>query len=1041
MSNKRKIDTAVKSLGKFYDLPGTSLENQSLDILGRNNAGASVNQLGDSLNTRDDTQFSIFEKKLNDIMYSTADGAPTTFTIIKRINEILLDESASTQDKDLVHDLIQIYYASHPVLNGTGTKDEDPKPRPTINNILKYGDEQKGLLNANASNPTKDDPSLSIILSNSMRMSLENKNIDPATIILNGLPNVELARASPYVSVQFFTPRAPTNEKGQIQALSLLKFLEGGKNTLSKTEEVMLEASHVKASDLLERVEDIEDYTMAGMELFTSPQTLTNGDTPQDYDETSSANKYDSVRANPVLDKFRPFMSLNDIELKVVPTKGAMSFKSGTMRITLHDRSRLSEIAEFIRADMYKTNEILIEYGWSHPDGNVIANQQNPYNAFGLLLDGTRVKEKYNIINSSFSFKDSGEVEISLSIVMRGATASRTEFISSNPENSGQTLKELEQLQESIAKLRDKIFGQLGDGSKTKEIRGSQILEAATDVNSFLALGSDLKTSLRKLRYDLRAATKGKSDLAGLATQLLKDLDAMFDAEGSSKTDKKTGKKTRAKGKSGAISQVRNSILKSISDKITKLNETSDPWLADGLSATNIVAGKGSSAKGRYINKKSWTGKIKRQNKRLLGEENPNNILRSKEVSLAYLLLHFVGEPIANSRQYDDVQMIFYPFNVNAGAANQINVANFLVDLPYFVSEFARYRLERVSKSGNMSVEQFLHFVQETLLDDPAAKSYGLHDTEGAFYKAVVNDGEVQTRANDNVPKFNERMHTAMKKYTHDGVWKQPQIRFYIESLAEQVPQEDGVDTDGNNSKTILRIHIFDQQATSYTTVQSILNASRDSEIEQIKSINLNPKPNDKGGNAGVQKAKDQVISHAINLASSEGFLEKVGEDPQNVYVIRGGSKQLKRFIQSTVPYIIYGAAGSTVSHASLTSMQNPALNTVQIQRNFKKSDLVPNGENPGGLPMRIIPTQLDMTMLGNPFIDFAQYYFIDFQTGTTADNLYIVTGITHKLAQGSFTTDVKFAPGDGFGKYQNLLGKISEALTVVKNADDVSKV
>ena len=50
-------------------------------------------------------------------------------------------------------------------------------------------------------------------------------------------------------------------------------------------------------------------------------------------------------------------------------------------------------------------------------------------------------------------------------------------------------------------------------------------------------------------------------------------------------------------------------------------------------------------------------------------------------------------------------------------------------------------------------------------------------------------------------------------------------------------------------------------------------------------------------------------------------------------------------------------------------------------------------------------PAALNVTTFGCPLIEYGQQYFMDLQTGTTADNLYAVTNITHTLGAGKFDT------------------------------------
>ncbi len=140
-----------------------------------------------------------------------------------------------------------------------------------------------------------------------------------------------------------------------------------------------------------------------------------------------------------------------------------------------------------------------------------------------------------------------------------------------------------------------------------------------------------------------------------------------------------------------------------------------------------------------------------------------------------------------------------------------------------------------------------------------------------------------------------------------------------------------------------------------------------------------------------------------------------------------------------TVPYLIFGAAGTTVKRANLQSQQDAALSTVNMLRSLRSTPLQPNGETPGGLPLRIIPCELNLETAGCPLIDFAQQFFVDFQTGTTADNLYGVTGIQHKIKPGSFESSVKLAPLDAYGKYQSLIERVGAAADVLRDASETS--
>ena len=91
-----------------------------------------------------------------------------------------------------------------------------------------------------------------------------------------------------------------------------------------------------------------------------------------------------------------------------------------------------------------------------------------------------------------------------------------------------------------------------------------------------------------------------------------------------------------------------------------------------------------------------------------------------------------------------------------------------------------------------------------------------------------------------------------------------------------------------------------------------------------------------------------------------------------------------------------------------------------------------PDGGTDDGLPLRTFPAQLSMEIYGCPLMNFGQQYFIDFGTGTTLDDVYGVSGVSHKFTPGKFTTNVKFVPLQKFGTFQSLLGNFSKMIAEV---------
>jgi hypothetical protein len=65
------------------------------------------------------------------------------------------------------------------------------------------------------------------------------------------------------------------------------------------------------------------------------------------------------------------------------------------------------------------------------------------------------------------------------------------------------------------------------------------------------------------------------------------------------------------------------------------------------------------------------------------------------------------------------------------------------------------------------------------------------------------------------------------------------------------------------------------------------------------------------------------------------------------------------------------------------------------------------------------------------------QQFFVDLGTGTTIDNLYNVVGLTHTIAPGNFTTEIKFGFYDSYGKYE---GASSFSKSIIATMKKLSK-
>ena len=76
------------------------------------------------------------------------------------------------------------------------------------------------------------------------------------------------------------------------------------------------------------------------------------------------------------------------------------------------------------------------------------------------------------------------------------------------------------------------------------------------------------------------------------------------------------------------------------------------------------------------------------------------------------------------------------------------------------------------------------------------------------------------------------------------------------------------------------------------------------------------------------------------------------------------------------------------------------------------------------------------MRSIGCPILEFSQGFFCDFNTGTTIDNVYLVSKIQHSFKPGDYKSSITMTPVDAYGQYQSILQKVDAAITILSDFD-----
>jgi len=254
-------------------------------------------------------------------------------------------------------------------------------------------------------------PNFAIIKIKDHSMSfLRSKESAYVPFIGTMIPAIEMSKCVPHLNVSIVD-----DDPNIENVVSLSKFLVGRKNFLKDGTALGLsKMSFVERQDLvLSTTSNISNVragkrvnqNISGMELFQSPQSMINSD----------INKFQTGK-NRVLNPFLPFMSIESFSINdELQPLDFISTTSGTLSLKLFDRSRIPEISKLVGRDYLAGIFLIIEFGWSHPDGSIISN-----NPFGQFLDSLKRREVFVVQDSNITINDDGTASIKLNIVSLG---------------------------------------------------------------------------------------------------------------------------------------------------------------------------------------------------------------------------------------------------------------------------------------------------------------------------------------------------------------------------------------------------------------------------------------------------------------------------------------------------------------------------------------------------------------------------------------------------------------------------------------------
>lgn len=892
-------------------------------------------------------------------------GAVSTRSLRSSLKSLL--DGASDEEKRQFNDVLRIYSSE-----GMGvTSDEWYVSAQSLDQTeLEPIGDFRNIIGARQSLSDRG-KAMAIILSSSDFITPAVRKTSTAEIFLNYVPSIVLSRCVPYLNAEFVFDRQSSSNK--LTTPNMLKFLLGAADTTGNgfqegtANSTMLNG--LKVSN------ETTSKTIMGMDMFLSPQTLTN---PTQVVEGS--------RYVDVLDPFRPFASIEGLTINVSPTVGTFSYKRATLTLKLHDRSRLSEIADLIKPLVYSKTTVWLTYGWRHP-----AENNNPYASF--INDNMLVREPYGIVNSGFSIDKVGQTVITLELFTKGVRELRDIRITQLSESFEDIKRQIEALSDDIGTYRQQLNLDKPTGLN-KEIRSYQILESGERGEFPDIKPAEVQAAITSLQRSLNSGGLVDQDSAD---RLIDSLQRLYAVDG-------TNREQRFLFKERLERQV-NTTVNALFDE---LSSGTDPFLMTPQLDSARLEQAGGGKPHPFVSLAEQYNKIK--------TTDSTTKFKKRLVSFGKIMSVFVGRGVVTIPGVDELQMFFYNFNERAGRAAGVNIAEFPIDMSVFRHQFT----EHVSRyrSDHITLDEFLKLLTQAQLSDVRGVGYGFFSH---FETYDPKNTEAQLKKNQEQNFENAYAAANNKK----GPFKMPAIDIYVESTYATTAGkkadllttfERAADLELNREtdsyRRVMRIHVYDKQVNPYPIAASLLKRDDASE-------------------ANAQQIRSELLSDKYKDAITKGFSglpqdiqEKLRQDKNHGIVIEDliSNEKIKRFVSKMIPTIIYGNNGSTVISMDIASKQDPLLTSVQMMANRagRPSVIQPNGGGTGGLPLRIIPASAAATTFGCPLIDYMQLYFLDLNTGTTLDNIYGVTGLQHMISPGKFESQMTMTFYDAYGSFES---------------------
>lgn len=949
----------------------------------------------------------------------------------------------------------------------------------------------------------------SVFMLRSQGLSRATNNTSLIELYLTAMPPLFANQLIPYCDVEFQIPLlkqkqgAESSNEDYVQRPSLYRFLVGSGEKIGKLTEADRSLANVMSPSVADKrryqrekkndsdIPPLQNQTFFGMEMFTTPQTLF------DYNKLGATSPGNSPARLNDAKPFLPPATIKDVSISVQNAgAGTYGKRNASIKMVVHDRKRLVEMAEFMRgADGYNRTTIYITYGMLAPRGR---GRDDVYAK--MINENMLCRNAFCVTNTQFSLNQDGSIEVTLTCADKGS--SRIEM---SPISFGEIDRMKRRLRMAIKELKEsiEIFNYERDekkGFSKAEIRVAQLVSAAAAGDLIISL-DDAKTLKQDIKttkdlINKTALPRGNDFDSAKALKQIENFEKLFDELYSVSSTPGSPAPKAGKGGSPASASLVSKLRKTGKDyanaKMNILPDGKDPFLPGAYkNSPNFHSSANAPFKKVIPLVLKDDAEIRYFHDDLLAFVDSNT--SNGNISFGRIFSTFCMPSILNSvadefgwsredaKNTDnkcpvEVQVIFYQLNKYCGPVSRHNIAEFPVDRNMFVEKFGQF--VQASGGDNLTMGDFFSFLNDEIIGDVRQPGYG----RLKFYKPFRAPEPTEPKKEDKnfsesaepldrgkedetEKAFNANLENWTKRYGSEFVV--PRLTIEFEASTENASTKKSGDllaqlgnrvgTGYNvpvypqepNEKTIVKIHIYDRTSSPHEEITAPLRLAADGTYYLFAN-------EEKANNKAALEAIQNGAPASSTLPSGfkvEG--NSLIENGQTVALNIGkGRDALMNYLGERVPKITVGTEGSLITSIQLSSKTSGLEGTIAMQGGTQRRDssIVSTGlsQEQYSLPMILYPAELSMNSMGCPLASMQQQFFVDFGTNTTLDNCYTVTKVTHTFAPGKFETSWGLCYTDGYGRMisgneltgdNSVINQLKAALEEANNASKANNL